>query len=313
MAASRYPLAVARAAWRRRLGLTPLVVLSAGFLGTCWWLTEPLHDAGAPQAFAAAPPVAAAGVASVPAARPRAEWPGGRLEGPAAKQLLLDVLELAAGRIDSVEGYTATFRKRERIRGELGPPQRLAMKVRHRPFAVYLKFLEPHAGKEVVYAEGRHDNKVIAHGGGFSRLLVPRLAVPPDHPLALADSRHPVTEAGLSNLTTKLVRFRRLDLEDGEATTVLDRTTDDQGRTRLRSIHTHPVRHAARPFARVEVLYDPVSHLPVEIRSFDWPEPGDRGPLKLAEHYAYDDIQLDAELTALDFDPANPSYAFHRY
>ena len=69
-----------------------------------------------------------------------------------------------------------------------------------KPFAVYLKFLAPQAGKEVVYAEGHHENKVIAHSGGLARLLVPRLAVAPDHPLALADSRHAVTEAGVANL-----------------------------------------------------------------------------------------------------------------
>ena len=54
------------------------------------------------------------------------------------------------------------------------------MKVRNRPFAIYLKFLAPKAGKEVVYAEGHHDNKVIAHNGDWTRKLVPRLAVAPD-------------------------------------------------------------------------------------------------------------------------------------
>ena len=279
----------------------------------CWWLTEPLADRGATRR--PTPPVAAevaADLKAVPEARGPLTWPGQRLEGPDAKRLLLDWLLQAAGRLEKTEGYTATFRKQERIKGELGPVQTLAMKVRHRPFAVYLKFLTSQQGKEVVYAEGRHDNKVIAHGGGISRLLVPRLAVPPDHPLALADSRHPVTEAGLANLTTRLIHFRQLDLDDPEAETVLDRVTDS-GRARLRSVHSHRVFQTIRPYARVEVLYDPESGFPVDIRNFDWPRPGHSGALQLAEHYAYDDVKLDAELTALDFDPANPSYAFHRY
>jgi hypothetical protein len=33
----------------------------------------------------------------------------------------------------------------------------------------------------------------------------------------------------------------------------------------------------------------------------------------LAERYLYENLDLDADLTALDFDPANPEYAFHRY
>jgi Protein of unknown function (DUF1571) len=187
------------------------------------------------------------------------------------------------------------------------------MKVRHRPFAVYMKFLEPQKGKEVVYAEGYRDNKVIAHGGGLTRWLVPRLALAPDHPLALADSRHPVTEAGLAKLTSKLVQFRQMDLIDPEAVTVLDRVTDERGRLRLRSIHSHRKFHADRPFARVVVLYDPSSFFPIDIQSYDWPDPQAPDALKLAEHYAYEEIKFDAALTVLDFDPANPSYAFHRY
>jgi hypothetical protein len=144
-------------------------------------------------------------------------------------------------------------------------------------------------------------------------MLVPRLAVPPDHPLALVDSRHPITEAGIANLTTRLIHYRRMDLGDPEAETVLDRVTDPQGRTRPRSVHTHPHQNPDRPFARIEVLYDPETFFPIDIRNYEWPGPGQTGDLLLAEHYLYEDLDLDASLTALDFDPANPDYAFHRY
>ncbi len=231
----------------------------------------------------------------------------------AAKTLLLTTLLDVDARLKKVDGYTATFHKQERIGGELRPEQTLSMKVRQRPFAVYFKFLAPTQGKEVVYAEGHHDNKVIAHSTGVSRWLVPRLAVPPDHPLALADTRHSVTEAGLANLTEKLIGFRRLDLEDPDAVTVLDRTTDSEGRQWLRSIHTHPHQRGGRPFARVEVLYDPESRFPLAIKNFDWPTPDHKGDLLLAERYFYEDLNVTAPLSALDFDPANPSYSFHRY
>jgi hypothetical protein len=240
-------------------------------------------------------------------------WPEGRLAGRAAKELLLKLLIPVGETLAGIEGYTATFRKQERLRGTLGPEQTLAMKVRHQPFAVYLKFLAPVEGKEVVYAEGHHDNKVIAHSTGVARLLVPRLAVPPDHPLALADSRHAITEAGLANLTTRLIGFRRKDLDDPEAETILDRTTGPDGRAYLRSVHLHPHPNPDRPFARVEVLYDPETRFPVEISNYDWPEPGHEGDLPLAERYRYDDLDLGVTLSALDFDPANPDYAFQRY
>jgi hypothetical protein len=307
--------------WLRCAWIFGLIVPLAG-AAVCWWLTAPLQDGDPvealdPQASAGAAPATAvpnvAGSNKQHGGTPAAvDWPAGRLEGTAAKQLLLDTMLAVQERLKNVSGYTATFRKQERIGGVLGPEQSMAMKIRHHPFAVYLKYLSPSAGKEVVYAVGHHDNKIIAHSGGVARFLVPRLAVLPDHPLALADSRHAITEAGLANLTDKLLGFRRMDLDDPEAATILDRATDVNGRSWLRSLHTHPHFDGRRPFARVEILYDPETQLPLRIENYDWPAPGHQGELLLAERYAYDDVDLNAILSGLDFDPANPEYAFHR-
>ena len=281
--------------------------------GVSWWLTEPLNDRGASVSTGARTPSPILS-APEPDRRPDVppDWPQARLEGAAAKKLLLDTLIAVHERLDRVEGYTATFKKQERIKGTLRPQQTLEMKVRHQPFSIYFKYVSPTPGKEVVYAQGHHENKVIAHTPGVAGWLVPRLAVAPDHPLALAESRHAITEAGLANLTNRLLGFREKDMDDPEAVTILDRTTDEEGRPWLRSVHTHPHPNAERPFVHVEVRYDPETRLPVDIRNYDWPEPGHTGALPLAEHYQYEDVDLAATLTALDFDPANPAYAFHR-
>lgn len=297
--------------WWRWLLLPPaLMVATVGAVS--WWLTAPMADHVVPVVSTDLVSLDTSREVVVPAPA-EIVWPTERLEGARAKRLLLDALLLAEARIGEIDCYTATFRKQERLRGKLGPEQTLEMKVRQHPFALYLKFLAPQEGREVVYAEGHHDNKVIAHSGGLSRLLVPRLAVAPDHPIALADSRHAVTEAGIAKLTARLIGFRRMDLGDDDAVTILDRVTDAKGRARYRSIHTHAFHDPKRPFARVEVLYDPETLFPVDIMSYDWPTEGHQGPLLLAEHYSYENLRLDASLTALDFDPANPAYAFHRY
>lgn len=283
-----------------------------------WLLTAPLNDASKPKSVGAglsAVQIKEHGGKQVDLekAKASAEWPLVRLEGRAAKLVLLDVLVAAAERLDRVDGYTATFHKQERIKGRLGPPQTLSMKLRHHPFAIYFKFLSPVEGKEVVYADGQRGNKMIAHSAGAARFLVPRLALPPDHPIALADSRHAVTDAGIVNLTARLIHYRQLDLDDPMATTVLDRVKDARGQSRLRSIHAHPHPQPDRPFARVEVLYDPHTFFPVDIRNFDWPQDENAGDLLLAEHYAYENIQTNVTLGPLDFDPSNPEYQFQRY
>jgi hypothetical protein len=296
---------------RRRKWLSLALSLPALVVLASWWLTAPLEDEGAAPALstASAPPEPLSTASTTPN---HPAWPEGRVQGTEAKMTLLAVLEVAARRIDAASAYTVTFKKQERIGGRLLPEQTMAMKVRQRPFAVYLKFLAPKAGKEVLYAEGHRKNKVLAHNGDWTRRLVPRLEVAPDSPTALADNRHPITEAGLSNLARKLVAFRKLDLEDPEAVTILDRTTGPDGRPLLRSIHLHEHPNPSRPFARIEVLYDPATHFPVQISSYDWPQPGAAGE-PLVERYAYHGLVLDPPLTALDFDPANPAYEFLRY
>ena len=126
----------------RRWGLAIVFLLTlvpTTLAGLSWWLTVPLDE----------PPLRVE-AKSVPGALTGADrretmpdWPRGRLEGEPAKALLLATLLVVQARLERVEGYTATFRKQERIHGILGPEQTLAMKVRQRPFAVYFKFISP--------------------------------------------------------------------------------------------------------------------------------------------------------------------------
>ena len=281
-------------------------------LGLSWLLTAPLSDHPVPPSATRANP----GKLVDPMLgddQTRVVWPDSRIDGEEAKRILLKSARRSVAAMEDVEAYTATFRRQERVSGVLGPEIVSALKIRNHPFAIYLKYLAPKAGKEVVYAEGHHDNKVIAHNGDWTRRLIPRLAVAPDSALALADSRHPVTDAGLLNLSRKLLRFRVMDMGDDAASTVLDRFTLDDGRQALRSFHSHAKANDGRPFYQVEVLYDSETQIPFQIKSYDWPTPDHRGELNLAESYTYENLNLKATLTAVDFDPANPDYDFTRF
>ena len=292
----------------RRWWLILILLIPALPLGLSWYFTASLEDHQVPLPPGAEPNLPAA---VAPQAEEPLAWPERRVEGEGAKALLLRVMERAVARVERVEYYTARFLRQERVGGVLGPEIVSTLKVRNHPFAIYLKYRTVRPGKEVVYAEGHHDNMVIAHNGDWTRKLIPRLAVAPDSPIALADSRHPVTDAGLLSLSRKLLKFRRLDIGDPDASTVLDRATAPDGRPILRSVHHHS-KPAGRPFCHVEIWYDPETLLPFQISSYDWPAPGRAEPLDLAERYLYEELKLDAPLSAVDFDPANPEYAFTR-
>ena len=138
-----------------------------------------------------------------------------------------------------------------------------------------MKCLKPVTGRELIYAEGHYDNQVIGHPPGLARLLVPRLRVPPNSPLIMAESRHPMNEAGLANMIRKMIRYREMDLSDPDSITILDRTTSSDGRNWLRSTHIHPVFHPERPLGETEVLYDPASRFPLRFTGYDRPAPGE--------------------------------------
>jgi Protein of unknown function (DUF1571) len=287
------------------------VPISVGF--GALWFNAPLDEAVSTTDVRPTPRLAAPNAApSAATDHAPAAWPQGRIEGDVAKKYLLEFLLAALERIENVDGYTAIFQKQERIGDKIGPPQTMDMKIRHQPFSVYLKYLSPKPGREALYVQGKHDNKLIAHNNDLSALLIPRLALDPEGRIALADNRHPITEIGLANLIRKLISFRRLDLEDSDAQTILDRVTDESGHEWYRSLHLHTQQNPERPFQRIEVLYDTETKLPRQLQSHDWPKPGETGELALAERYNYSEVKLNAPLSDEDFSTANPQYAFQR-
>ncbi len=310
------------------------LTLAGGLALVSVLLTEPLErSADAHPAAPSEPPstgsslvgVEAATATSGPAAlaeevtpltptRKPLSWPEKRVDGTPAKQFLLDYLLEVQSILAAVKTYTATFRKQERIEGVLGPEQTIALKLRHEPLSIYMRFLDHDAGKEVIYFPERFDNFLIGHKGGLARRLLPRLKLAPDSPLALAENRRPVNEAGLARMVDRLVEYRRLDLKDADAVTILDRVTNDEGLLRYQALHLHEIQTDERPFARVEVLFDPVTLLPVQFTGYDWPDRalGQSEP-QLGERYSYSDVQFDAPLEDLDFDPANTLYEFRRF
>jgi hypothetical protein len=305
--------------WRIWLGLGAMVPF--GFVIACLSLTTPLEPpAAATGANSAGTGGGSGGVDLAPGGESgeptdvcalRVAWPEDRLDGPAAKDLLLRFMEDVRARLEMVPGYTATLQRQERVGGRLGPVQTLAIKVRHQPFGIYIRFVSPETGKEVVFAKGRYDDHVIAHSGGIGRHLVPRLKVAPDSPVALAGNRHPVTDAGILALARRLEGFRKLDCDDADAETVLDEFVDRDGKRWLRSVHDHSNETGERPFQHVEIWYDPETGFPLRIESYEWARDANGDPV-LAEKYHYHDVDIHAKLTDIDFDPANPTYEFRR-
>lgn len=214
-------------------------------------------------------------------------------------------------RIELIEDYSATVAKRERINGTLRDYEYFFVKIRHKPFSVYLYFLSPPnlRGQEVIYVEGQNNGNMWAHTVGIRGSLIGTISLAPTGMIAMKDQRYPMTEIGIKNLTRRLIEVGEQDMKYGECEVRFFRgaKVNDRTCTCLQVVHPVPRRNFLFHIARIFV--DDELNIPIRYEAHSWPtEPG--GPPLLLEEYTYLDIKLNNGFTDLDFDPKNPNYGF---
>jgi hypothetical protein len=110
----------------------------------------------------------------------------------------------ALQRVLTMDSYSLRLKRREVVQGKNKPDEIIFVKFRKEPFSVYLKWLGPEGNqREAIYVKGRYDNKIhtkLAAGDVFLMPAGTRFSLAPDNPLVLANSRHPITEAGFAHL-----------------------------------------------------------------------------------------------------------------
>ena len=233
--------------------------------------------------------------------------------GQANEHPLMPVLRWAysgMGNIEKLHDYSATLAKRERIGGKLLEYQFMFVKLRQKPFSVYMCFLGPAdmKGQEVIYVDGLNNGNMWAHGVGFQAALG-TLSLKPDGIVAMKNQRYPLTELGILNMTRRLVevgednkRFGECDVKFYEAAKINGRVC-----TMIEVVHPVPRRNFVFHIARIFV--DKELNLPIRYESLDWPrERG--GPPELMEEYTYLNLKLNNGFTNADFDIKNPNYKF---
>ena len=221
--------------------------------------------------------------------------------------------------------YTAVLTKQERVAGKLLPESKMAMKLKYgkrvgaespRSVSVYIKTLEPkyQAGREVIWVQGRNDNKITAHGAGLLGMIT--LDLNPESRLAMAGNRYPITEIGIEKLLCKLIEKGERDRKLGPAIIrITENATFGERPCRLMEvIHESPTTTIDGQiidfeFFLAQIYIDVERLIPLKYASYSWPmSPG--GPPELLETYAYVDLILNAGLQEVDFDPKNPAYDF---
>ena len=192
--------------------------------------------------------------------------------GRAALLTNMLMLEKARARVASFSGYSVNFHKHERIDGEMQDPQVVSMDVRHKPFSVYMKWKKGgDRGRQLLFVPSRTDGKALVKLGGFKGRLLPPMKIEPDGSRAMAESRYPITKAGILPLIDALVDYRKEDIEERDGVECL---MFDNEEINGRKVYTFKVAYPNQdvsPKYRLAYSYlDQETMIPVRLKNFGW-------------------------------------------
>jgi len=233
--------------------------------------------------------------------------------------LLMNILMLEKGVefLSNVHSYTATFTKAERLDDGEIEDQVTSLKVRQKPYSVYMKWATGDKGRELIYVDGANDGNMLVKLGGLKGRFLPTLRLDPFGSRAMAECRHPVTTAGIAQAAQELLRYRRKDLTQTEG--VDCRMLEDQPFDG-RSCYCYMVQYKdpkyCAEYRRSIVYIENKNMLPVQICNYQWVENADTmSPEELAdasicEDYRYTNIKMGLQLADADFDKNHESYGF---
>lgn len=224
------------------------------------------------------------------------------------------MLERGIAYLESIPDYTAQFLRQEFVGDCLLDEQEMAMKVRHAPFSVYLKWISKPVGREVLYVAGDNDGEFLVREAGWKSKLG-TMSLAPDSALAMQDSRHPVTQAGILELA-KTIRDHHVNdrKTNNIRSCVCLGTQEFDSRPCTAFLVEYASAELSPMYRRSLTLFDQEWSIPVYIKNFGWPEAGaeatgdELDAATLLEFYAYTNVKLRALMTADAFDRQNADY-----
>lgn len=232
-------------------------------------------------------------------------------EVAAADHPLTAVLRLAKESRDSlkaVKDYQCQFTKRELINGR-AYSHSMFVKFREKPMSVYMRFAEP-AGREVIYVAGQNGGKLLAHEPGLLA-IVGTVALMPNSPRAMSESRHPITEFGMLKVVDGAIAQWEKEAKFAAGETQVKFYPEAKLHNReCQVIETrHPVPRRQFPFHMTRLYIDSQTMFPVRIEQYAFPSQPNEAP-PLIEEYTFSQIHTNRGFTDRDFDPNNPNYDF---
>ena len=237
------------------------------------------------------------------------------LHGRTAMLMCLMLTERGIKKLQAVDTYSATFYKKERVNGTVAEPQVMQMKIRHKPFGVYMKWLVGDKGRELLYVSGEREGKMLVKLGGVKGRLIPTLKLDPKGDRAMKESRYPITDIGLLNMARKIVNYRRRDVSAASAGATC-RMFDNQ-LFNDRKCYCFLIEYSKKKYSptyRKSVIFiDKEYYVPVCVQNFGWTDETYDSTAQLdketsLEDYRFSNIRLGQKLANAEFSPGYKGY-----
>jgi hypothetical protein len=200
--------------------------------------------------------------------------------------------------------YTCTFTKQERIRGQLGQPQRIAVKFMEKPFSIAMTWqTHPPMGDALIFVEGKRKDAdgrsqmlVRPTNPLFQRLTGGSVQKLPDGPDAMRNTLRPCTAFGFRKSLNSLLEVYRTAGEHNECVEKFIGYADVDGRECVVIERVLPNKPDLYPAWKTRLFIDTELLLPVRVIGWDWND-------KLVCDYRFTNITFDPELDESDFTP----------
>lgn len=232
----------------------------------------------------------------------------GPLSGPQAAELCGRLIDEGNSAVAEVKDFQATFYSQQRLRDRLKEPETTHIKMRAEPLSVYMKWVEPKKGRELLWNRDTHDGELLIHECGWKGKIAPLVKISPDHRLVAESCRRGIHEVGLWKLMTLIAENRSLLKNPGvEVELTTDQSIGDRACYCFSIKVPEPTKQM--PHYLVTLYLDKERKLPLGCEIYDAPSDEGGEPI-LCESYFYENLEWNVGLTDLDFDHTNPDYCF---
>ncbi len=203
-------------------------------------------------------------------------------------------------KFEQVHDFTCTLEKKVNKKGVVYYDPEIRAKCK-KPAHYYFKWGKGRfEGQEVIFDQGRNNNKIVGHYGGLFSFIT--LRIDPEGSIAMKRNHHPLKRSGIVKIYDILGDSYTRHKETGAGIIELagEGMVDDRAVWIVKGMFPENMGFYN---AKIDLYLDKEHLLPVKVTVYDWSD-------ELYEEYIFHDLRYNAGLSEKDFDPKNEEYNF---